>query len=187
MGGDAFLIPVTPSPELQPAQPGFVGRLLGRRPNPDELPTAPFRKALWTDFRAWLREEAEPPWPATRAQCEYLDTIGWTLYVRRYDGGWFLQITWSGCAGVAEASAALATHWTRLWWEARAPSVPGLTPDPHRWPERSDPLFVQAGDAYLMWTGDWEWDDALESPPDVSALTPPERCGCQLCARPQGS
>lgn len=191
MGGDAFLIPVTPSAGLLEQKPGLLARLFGGRPNPDELPTGGFRKALWSDFRGYVRERATPPWPATKAQGDYLDTIGWTLYLRRYAemnvgagrAGWFLQVTWSGCAGVAETSAALATHWTRLWWEARAPAIPGLEVDPTRWPETTDPCFVPVGDAYVAWTGDWEWDEAVEAPPEVSGLVRPEGCGCQLCDR----
>lgn len=189
MGGDAFLIPVTPSAGLLEQKPGFLARLLGARPKPDELSTASFRKALWNDFRAHLRERLPSALPATKAACDYLDTIGWSLYLRRYAEinvgagaeGWFLQITWSGCAGTAETSAALAAHWTRLWWEARSPVVSGLVVDPSRWPERQDPLFVPVEGAYVMWTGDWEWDDVVEPPPDVSGLAKPERCGCQLC------
>lgn len=183
MGGDAFLIPVTPSPALLERKPGWLGRLFGTRPNPDELPTKGFHKALWTDFRGFVRERLTAPWPASRSACEYLDTIGWTLYLRRYPEGWFLQVTWTGCAGVAETSAALATHWTRLWWEARSPSIPDVTVDPSRWGDGSDPPFAPVGDVYVAWTGEWEWDEAVEAPPEVSGLPSPEGCACQLCDR----
>lgn len=55
--------------------------------------------------------------------------------------------------------------------------------DASRWPDGADPLFVPVGDAHLMWTGDWELDDALEAEPDLGGVATPKRCLCQLCER----
>jgi hypothetical protein len=69
------------------------------------------------------------PWKATTAILEYLRLDITSVYVRGEATGsnppeWYVQVTFSGCAGMSEVSAELAVHWAQRWY---AEDQAGLT------------------------------------------------------------
>lgn len=138
MGGSALLIYGTVSDELlQPrtAPRSMLGRLfgwsatstpqwrpLGRQRRMMELP-ADGVKALAREFLAHVTARFAPPWTATASVIDYLALDVTTVYLRGDQEGestpeWYVQLAFSGCAGTAEVSSELATHWAERWYEA---------------------------------------------------------------------
>jgi len=87
-----------------------------------ELPSGPLNHQLVSDCIRWLTSRLAPPSQASTLALKYLREIKPTLYLRgqqRRDEmvpEFYIQITFSGCAGQAETSARLASHWTALWY-----------------------------------------------------------------------
>ncbi|MBN2360747.1 MAG: hypothetical protein JXR83_14935 [Deltaproteobacteria bacterium] len=94
---------------------------------------ARLQQPLVDDLVRFLRRQLAPPWPATRRVLEgYLAQQPPMCYVRRSDlispvgchrrsgepTTWYLQLHFTGCSGLREVSAALASHWTALWFRA---------------------------------------------------------------------
>lgn len=107
-----------------------------------EIPAAPLDTALIDDLRAWLDRCIEQPSRGTAVVIDYLNDSSPTVYVRgihRADDPMpehFVQVMFSGCAGVAETSARVAAHWTALWYAAEHARITsehflpfGFTPD----------------------------------------------------------
>ena len=136
MGGSALLIHGTPSADLltpRAAPRSVADRLLGRHPMSGpteapmgrdhvllEIPSGPLRP-LAQDFRAFVERAFEDPWPSTESLREYLDIDVMTTYVRgsRVGNGaasWYVQFTFSACAGMADTSAEVAAHWAEIWY-----------------------------------------------------------------------
>ena len=89
-------------------------------PNGDrlfELNADPLLDRLIPDFLNWLRARLVPPSRASAVALEYLQEIKPTLYVRGEQHpadsrpAFYVQMTFSGCAGMAETSARVASHW----------------------------------------------------------------------------
>lgn len=166
MGGTVFCIPVEPPIELIEAalhpRPTWWQRLTGTAPAPPrdddfclDLPTRSFAKWLVGDYRATLRAWFPKPWTATREFFEYLRVAPPEVFLRVdragavFSGDASVQLGFSGCAGQAETSAALAEHWAAAWFQerraaisrglseraglhGRAASGAGVDPDPPR-------------------------------------------------------
>jgi hypothetical protein len=136
MGGSALLIHGSPSPDLltpRPAPRSLVDRLLGRHPvsGPTEtplgrgrvlleIPSGPLR-SLSDDFRRYVDHAFDDPWPSTMCVRDYLAMDVMTVYLRgeRGDHGapdWYVQLTFSACAGMADTSAEVAAHWAEIWY-----------------------------------------------------------------------
>jgi hypothetical protein len=140
MGGSALLVHGVPSTELLTprAAPRSLGdRLLGRHrvAGPTEtpigrdhvmleIPAEPLRP-LADHFRGFVRGAFEVPWPSTNNILDYLAMDVVTTYLRgdrSGDGepGWYFQLTFSACAGMADVSAELGTHWAHIWYRTSA-------------------------------------------------------------------
>lgn len=137
MGGTAFLIWGKVADlrlEPTPIKRTFMDRLLGRRrfdkPQVMELPDgvrvidAPADRfgVLQGEFQDFLRRRVPNPWPASKAVLNYFRDVGTSLYFRgeqapdRSDPEWYIQLTFTGCAGTAEVTAELAAHWAGIWF-----------------------------------------------------------------------
>lgn len=76
---------------------------------------------LIKDFIQYLKANFINPWPATEVMMSYLDNEMLSVYLRRDRCNspnyiWYFQFTASGCAGLAEASAIVASHWFEHWY-----------------------------------------------------------------------
>jgi hypothetical protein len=138
MGGTAFLIPGKlaehhwqPTPEKR----SFLDRVTGRRgftkPRVTELgpgtrlielPPGPL-VGLEADFRGFLARRLVEPWEASQLVLDYLDDGVVTVFLRgeqspeRTEPHYYVQVTFSGCAGMAEVCAEVAWHWAALWYQ----------------------------------------------------------------------
>ena len=128
MGGTAILLRGTPDADRL-ARRGLLARIfrtgglreaqLGPNRTLLELPSDNV-KAVVPAFESYIRRKVGTPWPATKSVLDYLD-FAISLYVRGEREGdataeWYVQLTFSGCAGQAETSAELAAHWATRWW-----------------------------------------------------------------------
>jgi len=138
MGGAAAIIKGKAQARLlepKPAKRSLLDRLLGRTRlvGPSEvaigdgrtmidLPAEEFR-ALATDFVDFLHRSIQEPWDRTHLFFDYLTIGTLSVYVRgerasaSSDTDWFLQFSFSGCAGMAETSAELGRHWVERWFQ----------------------------------------------------------------------
>ena len=189
MGGSALLIYGTPSPELltpRPAPRSLGDRLLGRQrvTGPTETPMGPDRvlleipceplRPLAEEFQRFVKTALDPPWAATQSVRDYLGIDVITSYLRadRFAGqpaDWYFQFTFSACAGMADTSAEVATHWADIWFRQRGRELTekyftpfGFTPT--RVEAIADALFVPLGHAgYASFRrGDTEGFDGSE-------------------------
>jgi hypothetical protein len=169
MGGSALLIYGTVSDELlQPRQAprSLLGRLfggsgaaapkwrpLGRDRRMMDLPANDL-KALGREFHSFVAARFQPPWKATASVLEYfaLDVI--TVYLRGDQEGeappeWYVQLTFSGCAGMADVSSELATHWAERWYEADSERIANTLLRPHGFEPSGRTLGVGSGTLFV--------------------------------------
>jgi hypothetical protein len=72
-------------------------------------------------FQRFLALRICNPWHATKTFLEYLQSGTTRVYLRgeksheKDDTNWYVQLSFSGCGGMAETSAELAYHWAELW------------------------------------------------------------------------
>jgi hypothetical protein len=166
-------------------------------------------------YRAYLARRLPEPHDGTREVLQYLEIDGIpSLYVRgaREPGSeirWYVQLGFSGCAGMAEVSAAVACHWAAAWIREELPSVQreilapfGFEPDPAQGFEDLNRFLPVAALGYLRYVlpaeraaGDelFEVDHAVvEGEDDAEAriaersgsyerVMADGRCRCQLC------
>jgi hypothetical protein len=138
MGGSSFLIYGNVKEEcLRPraAARTIWDRLFGRKPAvvaPEwkewgkdgqfiDLPADDLKGIGW-DFRDHIVKRFPKPWKATKSVIEYLGKDQPHIYIRGEKTGnkppeWYLQLSFSGCAGLAEMSAELSAHWAKRWFE----------------------------------------------------------------------
>jgi hypothetical protein len=135
MGGYAAIIPGTVAERAlqpRPAPPSLLDRILGRRRMRGpvesggmiELPQEDFRP-LAAEFGAFLRRSMPAPWEATQIFLEYLAIPALEVHVRGSRGSpaWTLEFSFSGCAGMAEVSAELGSHWVEIWFQREGPRI----------------------------------------------------------------
>ena len=140
MGGAAILIKGSVDAQRLEPPSGFFARLFGAK-GPKEFPMGGDRsmvdlpsrdlKVLEAGFLAWLRARLASPWPASKTILDYLDMRTTTIHLRgeregAAETGWYVQLTFSGCAGMAQTSADLAAHWVQRWFEADRERIDGL-------------------------------------------------------------
>ncbi len=138
MGGTAYLIYGNIEAELlqpKPIKQNVFDKLLTRQryKKPKQFSfgdvvitelTAKELKPLKNDFRDYLKLRMPHPWEATKTIYEYLDVGIMDIYLRGEKQGassekWYIQINFSGCAGMGEVSASVACHWADIWYRAR--------------------------------------------------------------------
>jgi hypothetical protein len=136
LGGSALLIHGTPSADLltpRAAPRSLADRLLRRHPRSGptetpigrdrvllEIPSGPLH-ALADDFRIYVERAFDHPWPSTWCVQDYLAMDVATTYLRGESSGievpgWYVQLTFSACAGMADTSAEVAAHWAEIWY-----------------------------------------------------------------------
>jgi hypothetical protein len=156
LGGSALLIHGTPSAELlapRAAARSLADRLRGRHPTSGptetpigrdrvllEIPSDPLRP-LADDLRAYVDRAFDDPWPSTICVRDYLAMDVVTTYLRGERSGnevprWYIQLTFSACAGMADTSAEVAAHWAEIWYRLQRDELAskyllpfGFTPD----------------------------------------------------------
>jgi hypothetical protein len=231
MGGTALLIYGHLSADRlrpRPLPRNWLDRLLGRtrERSPRTVTMGHNRELLEVDaaeleplvarFREFLAREIPVPHSASAQTLEYLDIKGIpSLYLRaESEGGgepeWYTQVTFSGCAGMAEISALVAAHWAEAWARRELPALEreiltpfGFTPRKEQRFESTDRFLPMEELGYLHWLPeeDREEDEvlfevdhavieAIEGTPDrltavsdqYAKLMTDGRCRCQLCA-----
>lgn len=134
MGGTAILIHGDIHPRRLEQPRGFISRLLGRPETRKELPEGfvdlPSKdlRILADDFAAFLKARLPKPTASTQVVLDYLDTAKPNVYLRGDQDAqetrtWYVQLGFSGCAGMAEASAQVAAHWAMLWYAGERPRI----------------------------------------------------------------
>ncbi len=238
MGGYAYIIPgeLAPArrPDLHPPAPAqpvsLWRRLLGggspstdgarvtEMPNGDrffDIPPGHLRDVLIADLRAWINARLPQPSTGTAHVLQYIGEIEPTVYVRglqrraEQTPEFYVQITFSGCAGQSETSARAAAHWTSLWYTADRERIAsahltpfGFTPSTNERGEEEEMMFLPAGElGYLEYCEDgllepdqpaFEIDaSVMEAPEDHAAIErldaafgrymSDRRCRCQVC------
>jgi hypothetical protein len=80
-------------------------------------------KGLSDHFTSFIAKQFAEPNESTRSFIDYLKIGAITIHVRGESGinaiapDWYIQFTFSGCAGMAEVSAELGAHWAKSWYE----------------------------------------------------------------------
>lgn len=124
-----------------------------------DVPANALEKSLSAAFRDHVGARFDRPWAATASVLEYLQLGVMSVYVRGEAAGenapeWYVQITFSGCAGMAEVSSELAAHWAERWYRAEQANVVsthlrpyGFEPNGRIEPDRSAEVFAPIGTA----------------------------------------
>lgn len=190
MGGSALMIYGTVSErvlEPKPAPRSFMNRLFGRTQSaPQWRPLGANRQlitvpaddldALGSEFRDHVVARFEKPWAATRAIIDYLGIDVTTVYVRGDREGdqppeWYVQLTFSGCAGMADTAAELCAHWAERWFREDRDRITseilrpnGFEPSGRTVPAGTSMVFVPIGAAgYAIYRASPnDGDDELE-------------------------
>ena len=135
MGGWAYQIGGSIDPKIAepiPVPKFFMDKILGRQRfrKPKEwdlgndkvidLPADRF-SPIKEHFLNYLKNTLQSPWSATTYIIRYLELDVMTIHFRGEKNAgsdttnWCFQISFSGCAGEAEASAQLVSHWFALY------------------------------------------------------------------------
>jgi hypothetical protein len=138
-------------------------------PNGDrffDIPPGRLSGALVADLRAWIQTRLPRPSTGTTVVLDYIKEVEPTVYVRGLqkrdepDAEFYVQITFSGCAGQAETSARVASHWASFWFAAEKNRIAsahlapfGFTPTTPVQGEEEEMIFLPAGQyGYLEYT-----------------------------------
>lgn len=114
-------------------RPSLLGRMFGMgstgngstrgtgdRANREE-PIGDLGEKIRKSLRKFLQERIREPWAASKTAFSFID-MSHNTYVRAEDpvdgkvSAWYVQIMFSGCSGMAEVSAELASHWASIWF-----------------------------------------------------------------------
>lgn len=151
MGGSALFIYGTISDALlqpQPVSRSLISRLL-RKPAPAAPEwrqigrnrqlmdlSASGLETLADEFRAYIERRFNPRWAATSSVIDYLDSGVIDLHLRGDQEGesapdWYVQLNFSGCAGMAQVASEVATHWAEQWYRAESARLTSTLLRPH--------------------------------------------------------
>ena len=105
-----------------------------------ELPVSKkLRRSLMGDFLSFAKNEIPEQWVATQEFCKtYLLGIKPKLYLRGQQDKadepfyYYVQLSFSDCAGMAGPSSALAAHWAKIWYQKRRELIEGDYLRPHQ-------------------------------------------------------
>lgn len=193
MGGQACLIWGHMAEEAikpLPAKRSWLDKILGRQrfrekevmelPNGTRLIEVPVGdlELLGEDFAQFLARRISQPWAATQAFLDYLSMDVVSIQVRgEHDPetpgpDWYVQITFSGCAGLAEVSAELGGHWAETWFREECDRISqrfllpfGFVPGDIRPMPGTNPRFLPLGQAgYALYVGEGDADPEWEGP-----------------------
>jgi hypothetical protein len=140
--------------------------VLSNRDRHFEILPGALERDLVSDFKEWLLHQLGAPSRASAIVLEYLEYGGPSIYVRGLqrstdsEPSFWIQLSFSGCAGEAQVSADVAAHWAARWHRARREEIReayllpfGFTPKPQESSGEADPPFLPAGDlGYLEFT-----------------------------------
>lgn len=169
-----------------------------------------------TAFRDFLKKRMPTPWEATKWVLDYLDTA-MSIRLRgnkpkdTSEVDWYIQIGFSGCAGMADVSADLGYHWAYLWLQSELVQITNTIFGPEGFvPNTVLESFIDvvgfvpvgywgyagyttasesAGDGSFV-SIDGGWMDALEDRAEermgdllkiVAPMMADSKCRCQLC------
>lgn len=193
MGGNAFLIwgdLDTQQLSRIPAKKSIMDKILRRKKllRPEEVLSWPEKTMfevkdigmveLIQDFQSFVRQRVPNPWGPTGAFLGYLDIGVVSVYLRGEQDSdqakpvWYIQFTFSGCAGTAEISAELGCHWAEIWFQEnrelleRDHFLPiGFKPNNKREDTSANPTFIPVGHlGYAMYTQHDQMDNDPEWP-----------------------
>jgi hypothetical protein len=170
-----------------------------------EFPADAIQKPLADDYRSFVRARLSPPSQASQSVLEYLDLDQPTIYIRANQSSsdpepeWYVQVSFTGAAGMTETSARVAAHWADRWYVARRDAIRAiLSPagfDAIRGEQLDELKFVPADEyGYIErddgeLTADWSVLESQEDPDAVlkmlaqrcAGLLDDGRCHCQMC------
>lgn len=220
MGGSAVLFYGELEAQRQAPRPGLLSRVFGAKAGPAatdgfvDLPSKDFR-AIAADFHSFIKSRLPNPSVASKVMLDYLRTAGPNVYLRgELDAQgrrrWYVQLSFSACAGLADTSADVAAHWAGLWYEANRERIDETLLRPHGFAAESIELihgatmFLPVGQGgYAGYQGAPEDGEDRYFAIDVAALEADEEeadrvhawleangaaliaqggCHCQLCA-----
>ena len=157
MGGSAFLIYGRVAEERSRVKPG-AWTSVGANRRIVTLPTDVVSK-LPDAFLADLGRRFSKPWSATATTLEYLQADATTAYLRGDEEAgkgleWYVQLNFSGGAGLSEVSAVLAVHWAERWFATQPSALAaaylepdGFSPNGRVEPLNAAHMFVPVGAA----------------------------------------
>jgi hypothetical protein len=222
MGGSATMIHGNIDPRRLEHPRGYFARLFGRgvteipMGNDRALIDLPCRdlKDVADGFPAWLRDTLADAWVSSKAILDYLDTAAPNIHLRGDREGattsWYVQVGFSGCAGLAQTSADVASHWAQKWFDDERERIDALLRPRGFFAERAEAinessLFLPigaggyAGYSVEGWMAGsqrshYEFDAAIEENDEgaaqrlrqvldtqLVALMADGQCRCQLC------
>lgn len=187
MGGSAVLIYGNLEQGRFEVKKGIAGRLLsclGGGPKVIDLGSgrrlinlpAGNLNGLSSEFTQYLRTKIPKAWTATSLLLNsFLDGGVMSVYVRgerSQDAAdeWYVQLTFSGCAGLAEVSAEIACHWAEIWYEECREKISekyfssyGFQPHPEQEKVFAAHKFLPLGNlGYAMFVDKFKWSPPLE-------------------------
>lgn len=117
--------------ERKDANPSFFQKLFGRKQSAaptamkinDQLTHLEIKKhslnGLKEDFKKFIKQSVPRPHFASEMFFDYMRMNIMTLYLRGNQTpektDWYVQFSFSGCAGMAETSAEIGAHWVEIW------------------------------------------------------------------------
>ena len=173
MGGNAFLIwgdLDTQKLSMIAAKKSILDKILRRKKflRPEEILHWPEQTIfevknidmdeLINDFQDFVHQKVPNPWASTQAFLDYMNMKIISVYLRgeqdpdQSEPEWYIQFTFSGCAGTAEISAELSCHWAEIWFQENRERLEqdhllpiGFKPNNKREDNLATPTFIPVG------------------------------------------
>lgn len=225
MGGTALLIwgkvadlRLEPTPIARTFMDRVLGRQRFRKPHITEgsdgsrVIDAPADRflVLQKEFLEFLRKRLSHPWASSKAVLDYFRDDVISLYFRgeqspgRSDPTWYIQLTFSGCAGTAEVTSEVAAHWAAIWFRDDHERIVdqflaplGFMVDESKTTAETQSAFVPAGElGYGLYVGgssfepDTEWPGSVQFELDAGItemlLEPEDLSGLRVLDRVYG-
>jgi len=171
-----------------------------------QFPANAIQDPLARNYLTFVNERLAAPSAASGVVLDYLKLGQPTIYLRaergpsETTGPWYVQVSFSGCAGMSETSARVATHWASHWYAARGEAIrtavlspAGFTAESAE-PPSAAAFVATAEHGYAEREGETFAIDAsfIESHPDPDALMKQleqqharqlddGKCHCEIC------
>jgi hypothetical protein len=178
MGGSAHNFPVEVDEAI--SQPVPPQPETGDFAPPVKLNLPKLTRALQKDFLNWLKRKLRHPTESSKAALQYLRRIPFDVAVEAHpripadQPRHYVSFSFPGCAGNAEVSARVASHWARLWYATERTRIAEEILIRHKTnaaprnatDDSDDFLFVPAGDwGYAAYEPEYTEDDELRDDP----------------------